>query len=112
MLRVGERGVETMVAGFDGAVIPNMKNMMNRMPDMAKKIQNDMSQSGAPMSRVAQAAAGMSNNDLAAIKESAQLTNALLSQLIGVNTTQARTGEKHLRSARGAGNLMTGLGRA
>ena len=112
MLRVGERGVETMVAGFDGAVIPNMKNMMNRMPDMAKRIENDMSQPGASVSRVAQAAAGMSNNDLAAIKESAQLTNALLSQLIGVNTTQARTGEKHLRSARGAGNLMTGLGRA
>ena len=113
MLRVGERGVETMVAGFDGAVIPNMKNMMNRMPDMAKRIENDMSQTGVPMSRSAKdAMATMSNNDLAAIKESAQLTNALLSQLIGVNTTQARTGEKHLRSARGAGNLMTGLGRA
>ena len=115
MLRVGERGVETMIAGFDGAVIPNMKNMLNRMPDMAKQLQEDMAMTGVPMSSASQAAAAMGNmssNDIGALVQYAQTTNELLSRILGVNSTQVRVGEKQLRSVRGAGNLMNGIGRA
>ena len=111
--RVGERGPETFVSGMDGAIIPNMKSMLNRMPDMAKQLQQDMMQTGAPMSQSAQSAmATMGVDDIGTLIQHAQLTNELLSNLLGVNTTQARTGEKHLRSVRGAGNLMNGIGRA
>jgi len=113
MLRVGERGVETMIAGFDGAVIPNMKNMLNRMPDMAKQLQDDMAMTGVPMSEAARSAmANMGTDDIGALVQHAQTTNELLARLLGVNNTQVRVGEKQLRSVRGAGNLMNGIGRA
>ena len=54
----------------------------------------------------------MKDNDIAALVQQAQTTNELLSRLLGVNTAQGRIGEKHLKLSRGAGNLMTGLGRA
>ena len=113
MLRVGERGVETMIAGFDGAVIPNMKNMLNRMPDMAKQLQDDMAMTGVPMSEAARSAmANMGTDDIGVLVQHAQTTNELLARLLGVNNTQVRVGEKQLRSVRGAGNLMNGIGRA
>jgi hypothetical protein len=46
--RVGEQGEETFVPGLDGAIIPNMKNMLNRLPEITSKLQEDMSQFGAP----------------------------------------------------------------
>lgn len=112
-LKVGEQGPETMIAGFDGAVIPNMKQMMNRLPSII-----DQLTTGVPTSEASKAVAaqmGMSGqgaNDFAALIQQAQTTNELLARLLGVNTAQGRVGEKQLKLARGVGNLMTGLGRA
>ena len=113
--RVGESGEETFVPGMDGAIIPNMKNMLNRLPEITSKLQEDMSQFGAPLSQAARSAAamgGMSSDDIGALVQHAQLTNELLSRLVGVNTAQVRVNEKQLRSTRSAGNLMNGIGRA
>jgi hypothetical protein len=113
--KVGERGPETMIAGMDGAIIPNMKSMLNRLPDMAKQLQQDMAMTGMPMSQAAQAQAAMANmssSDIGALIQQAQTTNELLSRLLGVNTTQVTTAEKQLRQTRSRGNLMSGIGRA
>ena len=113
--RVGESGEETFVPGMDGAIIPNMKNMLNRLPEITSRLQEDMSQFGAPLSQAARSAAamgGMSSDDIGALVQHAQLTNELLSRLVGVNTAQVRVNEKQLRSTRSAGNLMNGIGRA
>ena len=107
-LKVGEQGPETMIAGFDGAVIPNMKQMMNRLPQAIESM--NLPPSAAEQSVLANM--GMKDNDIAALVQQAQTTNELLSRLLGVNTAQGRIGEKHLKLSRGAGNLMTGLGRA
>jgi len=112
-IKVGEYGPETMVAGMDGAIIPNMKNAMNRIPAVLQQLQQDITQTGSPMSEAARSAmASMSGNDISTLVQHAQTTNDLLARLLGVNTTQVRVGEKQLRSTRGAGNLMNGIGRA
>lgn len=111
-LKVGEQGPETMIAGFDGAVIPNMKQMMNRLPSVIEQM------TGVPMTAEDKNAAArsgmpqMSESEISQLVQHAQTTNELLSRLLGVNTVQGRIGEKQYRLARGAGNLMTGLGRA
>jgi hypothetical protein len=56
--------------------------------------------------------AATGGNDLAALLQVGQLSNELLSQLVGVNTTQARNGEKLVRNARSTGNFLNGIGRA
>jgi hypothetical protein len=133
--RVGEQGEETFIPGMDGAIIPNMKNALNKLPDIAKQLQQDMAQFGAPMSAAAQAAAamgkqsaaatgtnrdtglssaerGMSGDDLSTLIKQGEVTIELLNRIAGINTTQARNSEKQLRSVRSAGNLMNGIGRA
>ena len=133
--RVGESGEETFVPGMDGAIIPNMKNMLNRLPDITKQLQQDMAQFGAPMSEAARVAAamgrqsaetidanrdnglgsnerGMSGDDLSTLIKQGEVTIELLNRIAGINTTQARNSEKQLRSVRSAGNLMIGIGRA
>jgi hypothetical protein len=104
---------EMFIPGMDGAIVPQLKSVMNRLPKVLSSLQADMSQLGVPMSQSAQSAmATMGGDDIGTLIQHAQITNELLSNLLGVNTTQARTGEKHLRSVRGAGNLMIGIGRA
>ena len=104
---------EMFIPGMDGAIVPQLKSVMNRLPKVLSSLQADMSQLGVPMSQSAQSAmATMGGDDIGTLIQHAQITNELLSNLLGVNTTQARTGEKHLRSVRGAGNLMNGIGRA
>ena len=138
-LKVGEQGPETIVAGFDGAVIPNMKAMMNRMPDeanavipnmkammnkmpdVAKILQDELQQLGAPMSEASKnfAATNLdsrnmtaSNNNNRTLEQKLDILNQTMLQLVSINSTQARTGEKALKASRYNGNLMTGLGRA
>jgi hypothetical protein len=120
-LKVGEQGPETIVAGFDGAVIPNMKAMMNKMPDVAKILQDELQQLGAPMSEASKnfAATNLdsrnmtaSNNNNRTLEQKLDILNQTMLQLVSINSTQARTGEKNLRASRYNGNLMTGLGRA
>jgi hypothetical protein len=112
-IKVGEYGPETMIAGMDGAIIPNMKNAMNRIPAVLQQLQQDITQTGVPMTQSAMAAmANMGTDDIGALVQHAQTTNELLSRILGVNSTQVRVGEKQLRSVRGAGNLMNGIGRA
>ena len=64
--RVGEQGEETFIPGMDGAIIPNMKNALNKLPDIVKQLQQDMAQFGAPMSAATQAAAAMGKQSAAA----------------------------------------------
>ena len=100
---------EHFVPGMDGSMIPNIKNITSRLPAAMNELQKDMAQFGAPRSQSAQSAMGGGGGE---IEQLLQTTNDLLLAVLGVNTAQARTGEKHLRSARGAGNLMNGFGRA
>ena len=100
---------EHFVPGMDGSMIPNIKNITSRLPAAMNELQKGMAQFGAPKSQSAQSAMGGGGGE---IEQLLQTTNDLLLAVLGVNTAQARTGEKHLRSARGAGNLMNGFGRA
>ena len=133
--KVGEQGPETFLAGMDGAIIPNMKAMLNRMPDVAKtmqdemkqfgapmseamkkasaQMQNGMEQFGAPMSEASKTAAALSGgNNSQSIEQKLDILNQTMLQLVNINSMQARTGEKQLKGLRQTGNLMSGLGRA
>ena len=109
--RVGEQGPETFLAGMDGAIIPNMKAMLNRMPDIAKNMQDEMAQLGAPMSEAMKSASAQMQNSTS-VEQKLDILNQTMLQLVNINSVQARTGEKQLRGSRYAGNMMSGLGRA
>jgi len=109
--RVGEQGPETFLAGMDGAIIPNMKAMLNRMPDIAKTMQDEMAMMGAPMSKMAQEASAQMQNSTS-VEQKLDILNQTMLQLVNINSVQARTGEKQLKGLRHSGNLMGGLGRA
>jgi len=108
---VGEFGPETFVAGMNGAIIPNMKAMLNRMPDIAKTMQDEMAQFGAPMSEAMKSASAQMQNSTS-VEQKLDILNQTMLQLVNINSVQARTGEKQLRGSRHVGNLMGGLGRA
>ena len=107
---------KTMQQGMEG--MPNMKNMVAKMPDSIKQLQKEITTMGASANNAAKPPAllpeikGASSSDIGTLIKHAELTNELLSQLLGVNTTQVRVGEKQLRTVRSAGNLMNGIGRA
>jgi hypothetical protein len=109
--KVGEQGPETFLAGMDGAIIPNMKAMLNRMPDIAKTMQDEMAMMGAPMSKMAQEASAQMQNSTS-VEQKLDILNQTMLQLVNINSMQARTGEKQLKGLRHTGNLMSGLGRA
>ena len=108
---VGEFGPETFVAGMDGAIIPNMKAMLNRMPDIAKTMQDEMAQFGTPMSEAMKSASAQMQNSTS-VEQKLDILNQTMLQLVNINSVQARTGEKQLKGLRHTGNLMSGLGRA
>lgn len=108
--QVGELGPETFVAGMNGAIIPNMKAMLNRMPDVANTMQEEIAALGTPMSESSRAQMAMSGNK--SLEQKLDILNQTMLQLVSINSLQARTGEKHLKASRSAGNLMTGIGRA
>ena len=108
--QVGELGPETFVAGMNGAIIPNMKAMLNRMPDVANTMQEEIAALGTPMSESSRAQMAMSGNK--SLEQKLDILNQTMLQLVSINSTQARTGEKHLRATRGVGNFMTGIGKA
>ena len=108
---VGEFGPETFVAGMNGAIIPNMKAMLNRMPDIAKTMQDEMAQFGTPMSEAMKSASAQMQNSTS-VEQKLDILNQTMLQLVNINSMQARTGEKQLRGSRYAGNIMSGLGRA
>ena len=109
--RVGEQGPETFLAGMDGAIIPNMKAMLNRMPDIAKTMQDEMAQFGTPVSKMALDQAAQMQNSTS-VEQKLDILNQTMLQLVNINSVQARTGEKQLKGLRHTGNLMSGLGRA
>jgi hypothetical protein len=94
--------------------MPNMKNMVAKMPDSIKQLQKEITTIGASAKSPASLPEikGASSSDIGTLIKHAELTNELLSRLLGVNTTQVRVGEKQLRTVRSAGNLMNGIGRA
>jgi hypothetical protein len=53
-----------------------------------------------------------STNNNRTLEQKLDILNQTMLQLVSINSTQARTGEKNLRASRYNGNLMTGLGRA
>jgi len=106
-----------MIAGFDGAVIPNMKAMMNRMPGeadaVAKALKSQQATgSVADQSRNSVAQAQDQLQGASTIEQKLDILNQTMMQLVSINSLQARTGEKHLKASRGSGNLMSGIGRA
>ncbi len=96
---------------MDGAIIPNMKAMLNRMPDIAKNMQDEITQLGAPMSEAMKSATAQMQNSTS-VEQKLDILNQTMLQLVSINSVQARTGEKQLRGSRHVGNLMGGLGRA
>ena len=95
---------------MNGAIIPNMKAMLNRMPDVANTMQEEIAALGTPMSESSRAQMAMSGNK--SLEQKLDILNQTMLQLVSINSLQARTGEKHLKASRSAGNLMTGIGRA
>jgi hypothetical protein len=70
-----------------------------------------MTQFGTPMSEAMKSAsAQMQGNN--SLEQKLDILNQTMLQLVSINSTQARTGEKHLRATRGVGNFMTGIGKA
>ena len=109
--KVGEQGPEAFVAGMDGAIIPNMKSMLNRMPDMAQQLQDQMATMGVPVSEAAKnAMATMPRGG--SVEEKLDILNQTMLQLVNINTMHKDIGNKQIRTMRSAGNLMSGLGRA
>lgn len=109
--KVGEQGPETFVAGMDGAIIPNMKSMLNRMPDMAQQLQDQMATMGAPMTEAAKTAMATMPQG-GSVEEKLDILNQTMLQLVNINNMQKDIGNKQIRTMRSAGNLMSGLGRA
>ena len=92
------------------AIIPNMKAMLNRMPDMAQAA-NDMLTNNAPITQAAKdAMAQMSTQS--SVEQKLDILNQTMLQLVNINTVHARTGEKTLKQTRSVGNLMGSIGRA
>ncbi len=109
--KIGELGPETFVPSMDGAIIPNMKSMLNRMPDMAQQLQDQMATMGAPMTEAAKTAMATMNQG-GTVEEKLDILNQTMLQLVNINNMQKDIGNKQIRTMRSAGNLMSGLGRA
>mgnify|MGYP003640940028 CR=1 FL=1 len=118
---VGEKRPEVFMPKSNGNIfpntdmldnlIPNMKSMVSRLPAAMEQAKT-ATLAGSNTTSSMGSMGGMSGDDLSTLIKHVEVTNELLNQIAGINTSQARTGEKHLRSARGAGNLMNGFGRA
>ena len=109
--KVGEQGPEAFVAGMDGAIIPNMKSMLNRMPDIGQQLQDQMAMMGTPITQAAkEAMATMPRGG--SVEEKLDILNQTMLQLVNINTIHKDIGNKQIRTMRSAGNLMSGLGRA
>jgi len=109
--KVGELGPETFLAGMDGAIIPNMKSMLNRMPDIAQQLQDQMATMGAPVTEAAKTAMATMPKG-GSVEEKLDILNQTMLQLVNINTMHKDIGNKQIRTMRSAGNLMSGLGRA
>ena len=109
--QIGELGPETFVAGMDGAIIPNMKAMLNRMPDMAKQMADTASNASTPMQEVVKSAMSNMNNG-SSVEEKLDILNQTMLQLVNINNVHKDISNKTNRSLRSAGNLMGGIGRA
>lgn len=109
--KIGELGPETFVPSMDGAIIPNMKSMLNRMPDMAQQLQDQMATMGAPMTEAAKTAMATMPQG-GSVEEKLDILNQTMLQLVNINNMQKDIGNKQIRTMRSAGNLMSGLGRA
>jgi len=118
---VGEKRPEVFVPKSNGNIfpntnmldnlIPNMKSMVSRLPAAIEQVKTaTLASSNNTISASSMSSIG--GDDLSTLIKQGEVTIELLNQIAGINTAQARTGEKHLRSARGAGNLMNGFGRA
>ena len=109
--KIGELGPETFVPNMDGSIIPNMKSMLNRMPDMAQQLQDQMATMGAPMTEAAKTAMATMPQG-GSVEEKLDILNQTMLQLVNINNMQKDIGNKQIRTMRSAGNLMSGIGRA
>ena len=113
---VGEQGPETFMPNMDGAIIPNMKNMLNKMPDIGKEMSSTMQNfakqmqtTGVPITEeVRQASAQMQGGS---VEEKLDILNQTMLQLVGINNMQTQIGQKQIKAFKHSGNLMGGIGR-
>ena len=96
--KIGELGPETFVAGMDGAIIPNMKSMLNRMPDIAQQLQDQMATMGAPMTEAAKTAMATMPKG-GSVEEKLDILNQTMLQLVNINTMHKDIGNKQLPSS-------------
>ena len=103
MLRVGEQGPETIFAGLDGTVVPNMKNAVNRIAESMNRGDN-------PSNAIAQAVSSINPSvDSSQLAEKLDNLNAALLQLVNINTDTNNISQKQVRAVKAAGNLMSGV---
>jgi hypothetical protein len=105
---VGEQGPEVFVPNMDGAIIPNMKAMLNRMPDIVGTLQDEIKQFGGPMSEAAKSFAATNPGMMqgSSIEQKLDNLNQTMLQLLNINTIHKDIGNKQIKTMRRTGNLM------
>lgn len=105
---VGEQGPEVFVPNMDGAIIPNMKAMLNRMPDIVGTLQDEIKQFGGPMSEAAKSFAATNPGMMqgSSIEQKLDNLNQTMLQLLNINTMHKDIGNKQIKTMRRTGNLM------
>lgn len=109
--KVGEQGPETFVPNMDGAIIPNMKTAINRMPDMINQLMGELQNTGVPVTQAARTAAANMQEEFSSgnLEQKLDTLNQTMLQLLSINTNTRDIGNKQVRAMRSAGNLMGGL---
>tara|TARA_B110000971_G_scaffold157512_1_gene160857 strand:+ start:1500 stop:3563 length:2064 start_codon:yes stop_codon:yes gene_type:complete len=104
--RVGERGMETLVPGFDGTIIPNMKNAISALAQGASVA---TSASDTMTKAIAQSPSMGGSADTSNLESLVDNLNQTMLQLLRINNIVAdNTGKSH-KAIRGAGNLLNGV---
>ena len=104
--RVGERGMETLVPGFDGTIIPNMKNAISALAQGASVA---TSASDTMTKAIAQSPSMGGSTDTSNLESLVDNLNQTMLQLLRINNIVAdNTGKSH-KAIRGAGNLLNGV---
>jgi len=104
--RVGERGMETLVPGFDGTIIPNMKNAISSLAQGASVA---TSASDTMTKAIAQSPSMGGSTDTSNLESLVDNLNQTMLQLLRINNIVAdNTGKSH-KAIRGAGNLLNGV---
>ena len=98
--------METLVPGFDGTIIPNMKNAISSLAQGASVA---TSASDTMTKAIAQSPSMGGSTDTSNLESLVDNLNQTMLQLLRINNIVAdNTGKSH-KAIRGAGNLLNGV---